>query len=123
MHQLTYQPKILTSLNWNSRANQFLENEKYLLSHSKDIVNGEVQEHENPEYLMKHKTNLPSTVRLQVGCWVMFLINKYIDKQICNGTIGIVTDINKEQEIARVAFRINRGIIDVEIHLDWAGTF
>ncbi|PKB94715.1 hypothetical protein RhiirA5_438178 [Rhizophagus irregularis] len=48
----------------------------------------------------------------------MFLNNKYIDKQICNGTIGIVTDMNKEQEIVRVAFCINRGIVDVEIYLD-----
>jgi ATP-dependent exoDNAse (exonuclease V) alpha subunit len=64
---------------------------------------------------MKNKTNLPSVLRLQVGCRVMFLNNKYIKKQISNGTIGIVIDIDKAEEIVRVAFCINGGIVDVEV--------
>lgn len=92
-----------------------IENEKYLISYSKDIINGEVQEHGTSEYLMKHKTNLPSIVRLQVGCRVMFLNNKHINKQICNGTIGIVTDIDKDREIVKVAFCINKGIVYADI--------
>ena len=45
----------------------------------------------------------------------MFLNNKHIKKQICNGTIGIVTDIDKVKETVRVAFCINGGIVDVEV--------
>ena len=92
-----------------------VENDKFLISYSKDIINGEVQEHGTSEYLMKHKTNLPSIVRLQIGCRVMFLNNKHINKQICNGTIGIITDIDKNRDIVRVAFCVNRGIVDIEI--------
>ena len=92
-----------------------IENNKYLISYSKDIINGEVQEHGTSEYLMKYKTNLSSVVRLQIGCRVMFLNNKHINKQICNGTIGILTDVDKDREIVRVAFCIARGIIDIEI--------
>jgi len=86
-----------------------------LISYSKDIINGQVQEHGSADYLMKNKTNLPSILRLQIGCRVIFLNNKYIKKQICNGTIGIVTDIDKVKETVRVAFCINGGIIDVEV--------
>lgn len=45
----------------------------------------------------------------------MFLNSKHIKKQICNGTIGIVTDIDKDKEIIRVAFCINKGNINIEI--------
>jgi len=92
-----------------------IENDKYLISYSKDIINGEVQDHGSSEYLMKYKTNLPPIVRLQIGCRVMYLNNKHIKKQICNGTIGIVTDIDKDREIVRVAFCVNKGIVDIEI--------
>ena len=37
---------------------------------------------------------------------------------ICNGTIGVVTDINKDKEIVRVAFCINGGIVDIEIEAE-----
>src|SRR5688572_18645638 len=92
-----------------------VEDEKYLISYSKDIINGEVQEHGSAEYLMKYKTNLPSIVRLQIGCRVMFLNNKYIKNQICNGTIGVVTDLDKVKETVKVAFCINGGIVNAEI--------
>ena len=42
----------------------------------------------------KAKTNLPPTVRLQQGARVMFLNNSLMEDGICNGTIGIVTDID-----------------------------
>lgn len=95
-----------------------IENEKYFISYSKDIINGKEQQYGNAEYLMKDKTNFPNVVRLQVGCQVMFLNNKHKEKQICNGTIGVVTDIDKAKEIVRVAFCINGGIVDVEIELE-----
>ena len=34
-----------------------VENEKYLISYSKDIINGKEQQHGTADYLMKHKTN------------------------------------------------------------------
>ncbi|GES90273.1 Pif1-like helicase domain-containing protein [Rhizophagus clarus] len=95
-----------------------VENDKFLISYSKDLINGKEQDHESSEYLMKYKTNLPSVVRLQIGCRVIFLNNKYIKKQICNGTIGIVTDINKEKETVRVAFCVNRGIASIGVGLE-----
>ena len=64
---------------------------------------------------MKHKTNFPSVVRLQIGCRVMFLNNKHKEKRIYNGTVGVVTDIDKTNQIVRVAFCINGGIVDVKI--------
>ena len=92
-----------------------IENEKYLISYSKDIINGEEQECESADYLMKNKTNLPSVLRLQIGCRVMFLNNKHIKKQIANGTIGVVVDVDKIKEIVRVAFCVNGGMVDIEV--------
>ena len=92
-----------------------IQNDKYLISYAKDIINGKECEYGSAEYLMKYKTNLPNVLRLQIGCRVMFLNNKHINKQICNGSIGIVTDINRDKQIVRVAFCINGGIVDIEI--------
>jgi PIF1-like helicase/Helitron helicase-like domain at N-terminus len=92
-----------------------IENEKYLISYSKDIINGEEQECGSADYLMKNKTNLPSVLRLQIGCRVMFLNNKHIKKQIANGTIGVVVDVDKIKEIVRVAFCVNGGMVDIEV--------
>jgi len=44
----------------------------------------------------KLKTNLPPSLRIQQGARVMFLNNSSIEKGICNRTIGIVTDFDKE---------------------------
>ena len=72
---------------------------------------------------MKNKTNFPSIVRLQIGCRVMFLNNKHIKKQICNGIIGVVTDVDKTREVVRVAFCINGGIVDIELQPEPAHFF
>ena len=45
----------------------------------------------------------------------MYLKNNLIEQNICNGTIGIVTDINLESLKVRIAFSVMGGIIDIEI--------
>jgi hypothetical protein len=51
----------------------------------------------------KAKTNLPPIVRLQQGARVMFLNNSFMEYGICNGTIGIVTDMDDD----RKAFKLH----------------
>ena len=59
----------------------------------------------------KSKTNLPTTVKLQQGARVMFLNNSLIEHGICNGTIGIVTDLDNNQRNVQVAFCIRGAIV------------
>ena len=59
-------------------------------------------EHSQTDF--KTKTNLPTTVRLQQGARVMFLNNSLINEGICNGTIGIITDVDKSIPSVQVAF-------------------
>ena len=69
-------------------------------------------DHTIPQF--KHQTNLPQSVHLQEGARVMFLNNKLFDDDICNGTIGIITDIidNTSVEVTFLIFTsINKVII------------
>ena len=59
----------------------------------------------------KAKTNLPTVVRLQQGARDMFLNNSLIEHGICNGTIGIVTDLDNNQTNIQVAFCIRGAIV------------
>ncbi|RIA97548.1 hypothetical protein C1645_801748 [Glomus cerebriforme] len=80
-----------------------VENEKYLISNSIDIINGKVLNDKYTSALIKQKTNLPSTVYLQVGTRIMFLNNSQYKHKICNGTIGVITDIDIEsQEVSNL---------------------
>ena len=45
----------------------------------------------------------------------MYLNNSKIDLNICNGSIGVITDVNVEANTVRVAFNVPSGIIDIEI--------
>ena len=45
----------------------------------------------------------------------MYLKNDLIEKNICNGTIGIVTDVDLSSIEVRVAFSVTGGIIDIVI--------
>ena len=54
-------------------------------------------------------------IRLQQGARVTFLNNQHFDKGICNGTIGVVTDVDREHLTTRVAFAVQNGIIDLEV--------
>ena len=91
------------------------DNEKYLISNSTDIINGKIQNNSHSSSLMKQKTNLPSTIRLQIGARVMFLNNSQYKYKICNGTIGIITDINIELQEIRCAFCVEGAIVDMAV--------
>ena len=54
---------------------------------------------------------MPPTVRLQQGARVMYLNNSLLKDGICNGTIGIITDINKQQPSVQIVFCIRGAII------------
>jgi len=45
----------------------------------------------------------------------MYLKNNLMDKNICNGTVRIVTNINLENLEVRIAFSIVGGIVDIGI--------
>ncbi|CAB5298187.1 unnamed protein product [Rhizophagus irregularis] len=54
-------------------------------------------------------TNLPDTIQIQKGARVMFLNNTLYENGICNGSIGIVMEIQNE-ELIDVAFPTKTGI-------------
>src|SRR3954463_11043513 len=88
---------------------------RFMISHAVDTINGEFWNVELTEKPFKSKTNLPASVRLQPGAKVMYLNNSKIDLNICNGSIGIITDVNIKANSVRVAFNVPKGIIHVEI--------
>ena len=53
----------------------------------------------------------------------MYLKNNLSEHKICNGTIGIITDIDIEKLEVRVAFSVVGGIIDINIKKDTATFF
>ncbi|GBC08279.1 hypothetical protein RclHR1_00800006 [Rhizophagus clarus] len=66
--------------------------------------------------VFKSKTNLPLSVRLQPGARMMYFNNSLISHGICNGTIGVVTNVNPIEEYARIAFSVRGSIIDIDIY-------
>jgi ATP-dependent exoDNAse (exonuclease V) alpha subunit len=92
-----------------------IQNDKYLISNSVDIINGQIQNDAYYSSLIKRQTNLPPTIRLQVGARVMFLNNSQYRYKISNGTIGIVTDINLESQEIRCAFCVQNAIVDIVV--------
>jgi ATP-dependent exoDNAse (exonuclease V) alpha subunit len=92
-----------------------IEDDKYLISNSIDIINGKVQNNAHHSTLIKQQTNLPSTVRLQIGARVMFLNNSQFKHRISNGTIGIITDIDTELQEIRCAFCVQSAIVDIAV--------
>ncbi|GES75088.1 AAA family ATPase [Rhizophagus clarus] len=89
------------------------EDDKHLISNSTDIVNGKIQNNAHYSTLIKQQTNLPSTVRLQVGARVMFLNNSQYKHKIANETIGTITDIDIElQEVRSSASRTQFPLIN-----------
>jgi len=88
-----------------------IENEKFMICEAIDFVNGVQQLSEVTQSDFKVKTNLPPLLRIQQGARVMFLNNSLIEKGICNGTIGVVTDFDKEALSVQVAFCVKNGII------------
>jgi len=79
-----------------------------LLNKAVDKVNGENWDTEYSQRMFKKHTNLPVEVRLQPGARVMFLNNDMMNQGICNGTIGIVTNVNHQDTNVHVTF-LNTG--------------
>ena len=46
----------------------------------------------------------------------MYLNNSLFEQGICNGTIGVITNVNPENLSVRIAFSIRGSIIDIEIY-------
>ena len=88
--------------------------EKFLLNYAIDKMDGSICPIEMHS-TFKDKTNLPHIVRLQQGARVMFLNNQHFDMGICNGTIGVITDVDRENYVARVSFAVKNGIIDINV--------
>ena len=89
--------------------------EKFMISHAIDTVNGEQWNANLTERTFKSKTNLPLSVRLQQGAKVMYLNNSKANLNIYNGTIGVITDVNVESKLVRVSFSVPKGIVDIDI--------
>jgi ATP-dependent exoDNAse (exonuclease V) alpha subunit len=88
---------------------------KFLISTAIDFINMQQYDPDDSQKLFKKKTNLPSHLRLQQGARVMYLKNDLIQQNICNGTIGIVTDIDLKALEVRIAFSVMGGIVDIGI--------
>ncbi|EXX50623.1 PIF1-like helicase domain-containing protein [Rhizophagus irregularis DAOM 181602=DAOM 197198] len=89
---------------------------KFLISQAVDVVNSVQWDPSSSEFMFKPKTNLPLSVRLQPGARVMYLNNSLISHGICNGTIGVVTDVNPLEDYARIAFSIRGSLVDIDIY-------
>ncbi|GET00458.1 AAA family ATPase [Rhizophagus clarus] len=89
---------------------------KFLISQATDFVNSTQWDPSSSNNMFKPKTNLPLSVRLQPGARVMYLNNSLISHGICNGTIGVVTNVNPTEGYARIAFSVRGSIIDIDIY-------
>ena len=88
-----------------------INNDKYLLAESIDFLEGKRISPKLVQTEFKLKTNMPTTIRLQQGARVMYLNNSLMKDGICNGTIGVITDINKQQPSVQIAFCIHGAIV------------
>ncbi|CAG8725741.1 9760_t:CDS:2, partial [Rhizophagus irregularis] len=79
---------------------------KFLLSQASDFVNSIPYDRSFCDKMFKPKTNLPSYIRIQPGARVMYLNNSLIEHGICNGTMGVITDVNPSEQIVRIAFSV-----------------
>ena len=93
---------------------------KFLFSSAIDFINGHQYDPNDSQKLFKRKTNLPIHLRLQQGARVMYLKNDLIEQGICNGTVGIITDVNPSTLEIRIAFSIKGGIVDITIKKETA---
>lgn len=92
-----------------------INGDKFLFSSATDFIDGHQYNPDDSQRLFKQKTNLPPHLRLQQGARVMYLKNDLIDQKICNGTIGIVTDINLSTLEVKIAFMVIGGIVHIGI--------
>ena len=54
---------------------------------------------------------MPPTVRLQQDACVIYLNNSLLKEGICNETIGVITNLNKQQPSIQVVFCVHGTII------------
>jgi hypothetical protein len=85
--------------------------DKYIVAESIDFLDGKHISSELTQTAFKSKTNMPTTLRLQQGARVMYLNNSLIKDGICNGTIGVITDLDKQQPSVQIAFCVHGAII------------
>jgi len=71
-----------------------VHHDRFLISQASDFVSSADWDPSLSNKMFKPKTNLPSSVRLQPGVRVMYLNNSLIDQGICNGTVGVITDVD-----------------------------
>jgi len=88
-----------------------VDGDKYLLAEAIDFMEGKRLQPENSQTEFKSKTNMPPTIRLQQAARVMYLNNSLIEDGICNGTVGVVTDLDKNIPSVQVAFCIQGTIV------------
>ncbi|CAG8642869.1 1211_t:CDS:1, partial [Cetraspora pellucida] len=62
-------------------------------------VNGKEWDPIENDRIFHHHTNLPATLILQKGSRVMYLENTLFDHGLCNGTIGVITELIDENTI------------------------
>ena len=88
-----------------------MDNDKFLLAEAIDFQdNTRIELHlSQPDF--KSKTNLPPLVRIQQGARVMYLNNSLMQHGICNGTVGIVTDLDTNQPAVQIAFCVQGAIV------------
>ncbi|CAG8582690.1 15988_t:CDS:2 [Cetraspora pellucida] len=79
-----------------------------------DIINGIQLPINQTDDMFKHKTNLPAHLHIKIGSTVMFLNNTIFSAGICNGTIGIVREIQNDNII--VIFPVSNGIVDTIVN-------
>jgi DNA replication protein DnaC len=89
--------------------------DKFLISSAIDFINEQQCDSNDYQKLFKQKTNFPKYLHLQQGARVMYLKNNLMDQNICNGTVGVVVDINPIDLEVRVAFSVIGGIVDIGI--------
>jgi len=83
-----------------------------LISMAIDYINHVECEPKEYDKQFRHHTNLPSEITIKEGVRVMFLTNKLLDKELCNGSIGVITKLIDENHI-EVAFPVKSGINQV----------
>ena len=92
-----------------------INNNKYLLAEAVDFLEGKRVSPDLTQTDFKLKTNMPPIVRLQQGARVMYLDNSLIKDGICNGTNGVITDLDKQQPSVQIAFCVQGAIIHKSI--------
>ena len=90
--------------------------DRFLISQASDFVGSADWDPSLSNKMFKPKTNLLSNVRLQPGARVMYLNNSLIDQGICNGTVGVITDVDVQHRCVRVAFSVRGSLVDADIY-------